>query len=433
MSWFEYRNPDEKSLEVEIMTSDRLRAAVVGTAFLVAAVVVAVVGWNAGLFVGGALDFLSRVSYPVAVVTLAVLGIYEWVYRAIQGRLLNRGLRLPLPPRLFNAAVEVSVPTFALALLATVVPGLEALDLPPVFLYFFFLALATLRLDPWLALWAGAVAGLEYGALSWFLLAGNPGPLPWGTLAPHLSKAGMLVVTGGILAFVTQQIRGRVIGLLSVREQQSRMAAIFGQHVSPAVMEKLLTQKTSLESEVRKVTVMFLDIRNFTTFSESRRPDEVVAYLNRLFAFMVDIVNARQGIINKFLGDGFMAVFGAPLDDGRCEANALGAALEISDRLREALAAGEVEPTRIGIGLHSGSAVTGNVGSLQRQEYTIIGDVVNLASRIESHTKVAGAEILVSQTAWEGLPTADRPEGALPLGPVTVKGREAPVELVRIR
>jgi adenylate cyclase len=69
---------------------------------------------------------------------------------------------------------------------------------------------------------------------------------------------------------------------------------------------------------------------------------------------MVDIVNARQGIINKFLGDGFMAVFGAPLDDGRSEANALGAALEISDRLREALAAGEVEPTRIGIGLHAG-------------------------------------------------------------------------------
>jgi adenylate cyclase len=354
MSWFEYRNPEEKSLEVEIMNSDRLRAAVVGTAFLVAAGALGVIGGNARWFAGGPLDFLARVSYPAAVATLALVGLYEWGYRTVQGHLLHRGLRLPLPPRLFNAAVEVSVPTLALALLATVVPGAEALDLPPVFLYLFFLALATLRLDPWLAFWAGAVAGVEYGVLSWVLLAGGPGPVPWGTLAPHLSKAAMLVVTGGILAFVTQQLRRRVVGLLSAREQQARMAAIFGQHVSPAVMEKLLAQGSGLESEVRRVTVMFLDIRNFTAFSEGRPPDEVVAYLNRLFAFMVDIVNARQGIINKFLGDGFMAVFGAPLDDGRSEANALGAALEISDRLREALAAGEVEPTRIGIGLHAG-------------------------------------------------------------------------------
>jgi len=291
--------------------------------------------------------------------------------------------------------------------------------------------LATLRLDPWIVLYSGLLAGLEYLGLAWVLL--QPGAAePLAAFAPYVSKAVMLAATGLVLTFVTQQIRTRIVHLLQTREQQARMASIFGQHVSPAVMEKLLTQKAGLESEVRHITVLFLDIRNFTTFSEARSTDEVVAYLNRLFAFMVDEVNAHGGIVNKFLGDGFMAVFGAPLEDGQSELNALGAAVAISDRLKEALASG-LEPTRIGIGLHSGSAVTGNVGSTQRQEYTLIGDVVNLASRIESHTKIAGAEILVSKDVWDAARVHGGPIEGTSLGLVTVKGREAPVELFRIR
>jgi adenylate cyclase len=197
-------------------------------------------------------------------------------------------------------------------------------------------------------------------------------------------------------------------------------------------MEKLLTQHAGLASEVRQVTVLFLDIRNFTTFSETRTPTEVVDYLNGLFGFMVEAVNDHHGIINKFLGDGFMAVFGAPLDDGRGELNAIAAALAISDRLKQALAEG-LEPTKIGIGIHSGRAVTGNVGSTQRQEYTIIGDVVNLASRIESQTKVLGVEVLISAESFAAAHAADPTLVGTPVGPVTVKGREAPVELVRLR
>jgi adenylate cyclase len=127
-----------------------------------------------------------------------------------------------------------------------------------------------------------------------------------------------------------------------------------------------------------------------------------------------------------------MAVFGAPLDDGASELNAIRAAVAISDRLKQALEEG-LEPTRIGIGLHSGQAVTGNVGSTQRQEYTIIGDVVNLASRIESHTKTLGAEILVSDRVWASAQQADAGLVGRPVGPVQVKGRESAVELVQIR
>jgi adenylate cyclase len=423
---------DAQGLEAEMAVSDRLRAAILGTGFGAATVALIVVWTQAARF-SGPVAFLARFPWKTAVAVTAALSLYEWGYRFVEGLLARQGRRFPLPPRLANTTVEISVPTLLLYLLSTVVPPETALNLPTVFIYFLFLALSVLRLDPWLSGYAGVLAGAEYAGLAWLLLPPDPAGLPGDFLGLYLSKAMLLAATGGVLSFVAVQIRSKVARLLTAREQQARMAAIFGQHVSPAVMEKLLTQKAGLETEVRHVTVLFLDIRNFTTFSEARTPDQVVDYLNRLFAFMVDEINDHGGIVNKFLGDGFMAVFGAPLDDGRSELNALSAALAISDRLKEALAAG-LEPTRIGIGLHSGRAVTGNVGSLQRQEYTLIGDVVNLASRIESHTKVVGAEILVSRAVWDAARAngVGVPDG-VSLGPVAVKGREAPVELVRVR
>ena len=435
MNWLSFRNETDKSLEIEIMVSDRLRAAIVGTAFLLAALGLFVTWTQRAWFETGpaAVEFLARVPYPIGFSVLAVLGIYEWGYRFLTGVLMSRGLKTPLPARILNATLEVSVPTMALFLLSTVVAPETALNLPTVFLYYFFLALATLRLDPALALYTGILAGAEYAGLSWFLLHGTAMTSTQDFIGLYVSKGLLMAATGGILTFVTQQIRSRIVHLLNTREKQARTAAIFGQHVSPAVMEKLLNQKTDLESEVRHVTVMFLDIRNFTTFSETRSPDAVVSYLNRLFSFMVDTVNSHQGIINKFLGDGFMAVFGAPLEDGRSEFNALRAALKISDQLKQALSDG-LEPTKIGIGLHSGHAVTGNVGSAQRQEYTIIGDVVNLASRIESQTKIHGAEILVSKEVWDTVSAADAGTfSGKSVGQVAVKGREATVELFKIR
>jgi len=433
MNLLHFGPQDDRELETEIMRSDRLRAAVLAVAFLVVALLFLVFWSQVWRFEGSAWGLLTKLPYPVAIGALAFLAVYEGGYRWLTGQLMTRGLRLPLPARFVNATLEISLPTLLLALIATAVPAETALNLPPLFVYFFFLALSTLRLDPRLAFFTGVVAGVEYAGLAWVLLQGAPSGELGSFLGGYVSKGAMLVITGGLLAFVTYQLRLRVVGLLRTREQQSKMAAIFGQHVSPAVMEKLLNQKTNRESEVRHVTVMFLDVRNFTSFSENRGPAEVVEYLNRLFGFMVDAVNEHHGIINKFLGDGFMAVFGAPLNDGQSELDALKASLQISDLLKAALTAG-LEPTRIGIGLHAGAAVTGNVGSSLRQEYTIIGDVVNLASRIESHTKAIGAEILVSQDVWTAVQAAE-PEiasGVL-LGPVTVKGRETPVALVQIR
>jgi adenylate cyclase len=210
-------------------------------------------------------------------------------------------------------------------------------------------------------------------------------------------------------------------------EEQNRIVGMFGQHVSPSVVERLLSQDVELGGEVRHVCVMFLDIEGFTTFSESRKPEEVVVYLNSLFSVMIDIVNDNHGIINKFLGDGFMAAFGAPISDVSDCKNAVAASRAILDKIAAMSATGEIAPTRIRIGLHAGEAVTGNVGSSARKEYTIIGDVVNLASRLEQTNKQFGTRLMVSETVIDRL--GGVPEDAVPHGAIQVKGREQAVEV----
>jgi len=221
---------------------------------------------------------------------------------------------------------------------------------------------------------------------------------------------------------VTVQIKQRLMKSFEIVEERNRISRTFGEYVSPIVMKKLMTLKPDLRSEKRDVCVMFLDIRDFTSFAEKRTPEEVVRYLESLFEFMIEIVNRHHGVINKFLGDGFMAVFGAPLSDGDDCLNGVSAAREILLRIEEEVALGNVLPTTVGIGLHSGEAVTGSIGSSLRKEYTVIGDVVNLASRIEKLNKRFQSRLLVSENVWTSL--GETSTEAIPMGNVHVTGRE---------
>jgi adenylate cyclase len=179
---------------------------------------------------------------------------------------------------------------------------------------------------------------------------------------------------------------------------------------------------------------MFLDIRNFTAFARTRPPEAVVDFLNSLFAFMIDAVDRHGGFINKFLGDGFMAVFGAPLSDPDAAINAVAAAKSILaeiDRRELAQPPDDDRWTlRVGIGLHVGLAVTGNVGSPRRKEFTAIGDTVNLASRLEQLTKDHGARLIVSNDVKIAL--GKGADGAIPLGAVAIKGYAFPVSAWRL-
>jgi len=151
-----------------------------------------------------------------------------------------------------------------------------------------------------------------------------------------------VVLVGAAAGFVAAEVRRRVVSVLQEQAERGRIVGLFGRHVSPQVVDALLAQHRELGSQMRYVAVMFLDIRDFTTLSEWRSPVEVVELLNETFNFIIAQVNAHDGIVNKFLGDGFMAIFGAPLSDGRDRENAVATGLAILDRLAQERAAGRL-------------------------------------------------------------------------------------------
>jgi adenylate cyclase len=238
-----------------------------------------------------------------------------------------------------------------------------------------------------------------------------------------------VLLVGGLLAgSVGLTIKRHFERALTAASARDRVTNLFGQHVSPQVVDRLLAVSAEL-SEMRQVCVMFVDIRGFTAAARARSPAEVVARLDAAFAILVEIVDRHHGIVNKFLGDGFLAMFGAPLDDPAAAANAVAAGRDMLRAIGESNV-GHAWPIRIGIGVHIGEAVTGTVGSRHRKEYTVIGDTVNLASRLESLNKEVGAQFLVSDAvrAAAGAALGD----ARPLGPLPVRGYSDPVTVWRL-
>ena len=352
--------------------------------------------------------------------------VYLIAQRLLVAYLIKTRQGIPPVYPFITSLIEISMPTAGLILAATYASPGSPVPLIPVFLYHVFIVLSALRLSLFLSLFTGAVAAIEFVLVSRFYLDRmtfyRPIQIPVGI---------SLLVLGAVTGFVGREIRKRMVEANKLAEDRNNIVHMFGRHVSPAVVNELLASGSDLRSEKKSVCVMFLDIRNFTSFAEKKTPEEVVYYLEHLFDFMIEIVNRNHGIINKFLGDGFMAVFGAPISDGHNCLNAVQAAKEILMRLKVEIAQGNVPPTRVGIGLHSGDAVMGSIGSSLRREYTVIGDVVNLASRIEKLNKEFDSELLISEEVKHDA-LSDNLSEAIAMGHVQVRGREEPIQIYQL-
>ena len=209
--------------------------------------------------------------------------------------------------------------------------------------------------------------------------------------------------------------------------ERDKLRTTFGKYMTESVLAHLLAGKVALGGETIKVTILFSDIRSFTTISETMDAQTLVGLLNEYFTEMVSIIMKHGGVVDKYIGDAIMAVFGAPVPSPDDAANALRAALDMRlalARLNERLEARGAKPLRTGIGIHTGEVVAGNIGSEQRMEYTVIGDPVNVASRLESCTKDLGVNILMSETTYQEAKSVVR---ARPVERLSVKGRAEPV------
>ena len=232
--------------------------------------------------------------------------------------------------------------------------------------------------------------------------------------------------------FVTPLLAIRLGGLFGDLLERKHIRKSLGQYVDRQVADQIVRQEESLGGQKLKVSVFFTDIRNYTTLCEGSPPEKVVGILNELFEMMTKVISSHHGMINDFIGDAVMAVFGAPKNNPRHAQDAVETALEVQEglaRLNENWQSRGYQPIRIGVGIHTGEVVAGIVGSEGRKKFTFTGDTVNTASRVEGLNKDFSTGILITR---ETLESVDGKFNVRACGQAKVKGRDRPVEVFEV-
>jgi adenylate cyclase len=411
-----------------ILETERLR---MKTLIAMSVIIVAIITIVATLF-PHFIDRIWNASYSLsyAYIVFVPFIIVESIGVAVISHDMKRMRDVPVLRRYLNALIETSMPTFGLAVQMTHMGDERALNFVVPMFYFFFIILSTLRLSFWLSTFTGLVAGVEFFLMAMFFPAAHGSAYdPSQDFGFHLMRSVVLVGGGVLAGAVGAQLRRQFVASIAAATARDRVTNLFGQHVSPQVVERLLSAGVNEATDAHDVAVMFVDIRSFTSAARQRSPEEVVARLDTAFEVLVEIIDRNGGIVNKFLGDGFLALFGAPLEDPDAGHRAVTAAREILEAMARENAKSDW-PLRLGIGVHIGKVVAGNVGSSRRKEYTVIGDTVNFAARLEALNKEYGSQLLVSDDVFAAV--REGKVDAVSLGEIVVRGYDQPQVVWRL-
>jgi class 3 adenylate cyclase len=332
-------------------------------------------------------------------------------------------------PTVFFLLAELLMPSGA----ATYVTG------PFVYVYGIAIAVTGFLLVQRLTVFAGVLAAVEYMGI-YFLarakLAGfhadDPVMLQDVVAAPiYLVRAMILAGFGALVGALGAHARRLVLRVQREQGERNRLRRLFGQYVSPEVADRIAKEKAGVVAEQRRVAILFSVIRGFTTWSESMDPAELVRQLNEYFDKMVGAIARNGGTVDKFVGDAVMAVFGGVLEVESPAESALDAALAMRAALAElnlARTARGQPALETGIGIHYGDVLQGPLGSEDRREFTVIGDAVNTASRVEGATKDHGRALLLTGELVAALSEARR-ASLERIGSVKLKGKANEIEL----
>jgi class 3 adenylate cyclase len=352
-----------------------------------------------------------------AIVAIAYSAVLHFFASEIALRPVVRDIAVELPPEFSGAGAGVSLRWKLLATLplisvvtGVVVSGISTQQRA---------SLSDLGLDVVVALLVAFTISFEITVL---ITKSILGPVRDLLASTERVKAGDLtarvpVVSGDEVGRLARSFNEMMTGL----EERETLREAFGSYVDPDVADRVLSEGATIEGEDVELTVLFVDMRDFTAFAERSSARETVALLNELFGLVVPILARHGGHANKFIGDGVMGVFGAPNRLPDHARRALDAACEIADAVEERFG----DRLRIGIGINSGPASVGSVGGGGRLEFAVIGDTVNVASRVEHLTREVGCTVLLTEATRALL--GDGAAQVEPRGEVPIRGRADPV------
>jgi len=359
-----------------------------------------------------------------ASITALVVGMmtyYSWLmWRLTTGT---------MPPQLrwFNVVLELFGVLAAILIDAQVTPAF-GLGGVPSYTLFLTVAVNSVRLDARLCLFAGAVAALGYGLVATIVY--EPGAMPLYQRPPFLAgRAVLLLLTGVLCALAARALRQVLVRAVEQAEERLRVRTAFGAYVAEQVVDRVLAGDLRPRTERRRISVVFLDIRGFTRLSERMDPEQLLSRLNIALEAFSGAVDAEGGIVNKYLGDGLMAIFGAPEDHTDHAARACRAASACVAAATDLATSGRFPDLAIGVGVHTGEVVVGDIGGTGHREYTAIGDVVNVASRVESANKELGTTALITREVYGE--TGDLVK-VRELSPIAVRNRAEPVHVFEL-
>jgi len=352
--------------------------------------------------------FKTHIAIYAILIFTAIIIVYEFFVLYLFGKRNKFQFRNTQLFGYFNSFSEVSLLSILLIFIVEYSNQAIILQAPATLTYFIFIVLSTFRLNFKLSIFTGTLAAFEFILISiyystYFANIPVDNAHPDLTGMQYLGQGLIMIITGIAAGFVADLIKKKMIVSWNNIKEKNEVIDLFGQQISPQIADNILKNQKELSGTRKKVCIMFLDIREFTPFVDRHQPEEVVAYLNTLFGFMINIIESHHGVINQFLGDGFMATFGAPVFIGNSSQHATEASLEIIDQLNSEFNKGNIPETRIGIGLHYDEAVTGNIGSSIRKQYSITGKVVIIASRIEQLNKKYNSQLLISEEVYNHL------------------------------
>ena len=422
--------PNEKEFSKEIIHSIRIREFFILIIFSL--LLLALLFNIIFLTVSEVDEYPLKEAFYWFILILVILFLRSIIIRKVMKSRLENDKGVPATFRYLNSFIEISIPSVAILILTNYVEPFAALVSPPILLYFLVIILSTLELDPKFSVLTGLFAAIQYIAISFLYLENieNSGSNFLSLSMTYIARANFFFIGGIAAALVSSQIKKRVINNYKVMQDRNELEKVFGQQISKQIVDELLTNKMKIENRSRDASIMFLDIRNFSKYCEGKSPEEINQYQNKVLGFMIDIVNKHGGIVNQILGDGFMATFGAPIRHDNHALSAINAASEINQSLITKINSNEVPETKIGIGIHSGKVVTGNVGTEDRKQYSVIGNTVNLAARLEQLTKELDSNIILSKAVVDN--SKSNTHNFKSIGEFSIKGFSKPVEVYKL-